>query len=396
MARAFKQELPGWTFGVFTGNPELGREMRLRPKNKYKMFNGRLESSLLLFGLKGADATLRYDEVDQFEESGDINAPLSEGAQMVFNRLQKNDKKLKSWRSREEVNCYRIYDADIPEYSAAIDVYENVEREKYIHIQEYQAPKTIDVHKAQKRFKETQQAVYQYFQVGADQVACKLRKRNRGSEQYEKQVNESEKIELIVSENQAKYLVNLSEYLDTGLFLDHRPLRRKIAQSIKGKSFLNLFCYTGTATVLAAVAGASESISVDMSNRYLDWAKHNLSLNYIRSNKHQLVRANCIKWLAQCRRGFDVIFLDPPSFSNSKKMEGVLDVQRDHASLVQRCVEILNPGGVLYFSTNLRSFKLDGSLIELYSIKNISRDTIDLDFEKNTKIHQCWLIQAKS
>ena len=395
MARAFKTELPGWTFGVFTGNPELGREMRLRPKNKYKMFNGRIESTLLLFDLKGSDTTLRYDAVDQFEESGDINAPLSEGAQMVFNRLQKNDKKLKAWRLREEVGSYRIYDADIPEYSAAIDVYENVDSDKYIHIQEYQAPKTIDNHKAQKRFKEIQQAVFQYFQVGPDHVSCKLRKRNRGTDQYQKQIDHTQKIELIVEENNAKYLVNLTEYLDTGLFLDHRPLRRQIAQSINGKSFLNLFCYTGTATVLAAVAGASESISVDMSNRYLEWAKHNLSLNYIRSNKHQLVRADCLKWLAQCRRGFDVIFLDPPSFSNSKKMDGVLDIQRDHEVLIQRCVEILKPGGILYFSTNLRSFKLNESLQSLYHVMNISHETIDPDFEKNIKIHQCWHIQAK-
>ncbi|MCR6651235.1 MAG: class I SAM-dependent methyltransferase [Cellvibrionaceae bacterium] len=199
----------------------------------------------------------------------------------------------------------------------------------------------------------------------------------------------------VVQEGQGKFWVNLHDYLDSGLFLDHRPLRKRICAEARGKRFLNLFCYTASATVHAALGGATQSVSVDMSNTYLDWAQRNFALNSINSDRHQLVQADCLKWLQQCRQGFDLIMLDPPTFSNSKRMEGVLDVQRDHVAMIKRCMELLAPGGKLYFSTNLRSFKLDIEALYGYAIDDISAQTIDLDFSRNNKIHRCFLVQQK-
>jgi 23S rRNA (guanine2445-N2)-methyltransferase / 23S rRNA (guanine2069-N7)-methyltransferase len=196
-----------------------------------------------------------------------------------------------------------------------------------------------------------------------------------------------------VQEGHAKFWVNLIDYLDTGLFLDHRPLRLKIAEHSQGKKFLNLFCYTATASVHAALGGATESTSVDMSNTYIDWARRNFELNKINLYAHKLVQADCLQWLNECRNGYDLIMLDPPTFSNSKRMEGVLDVQRDHVALVTRCMELLNTNGRLYFSTNLRGFKLDRESLAKYQLDDITASTIDVDFERNPKIHHCYLIQ---
>ena len=382
LGRVAKGELPGWTLGVFTANAELGKELRLRSKKTYKLFNGSLPSQLQLFDLVGGEQVLRKDN-----DELDYDAPLSEGAQMVYNRITKNQKRLSKWLKKEAISSYRIYDADMPEYAAAIDVYGD-----YIHIQEYQAPKTVNENKAQKRFQEIVRAVTKYFDVSEREIAIKVRKRNKGKSQYEKLFATNAIPPFEVQEGQAHFLINLNDYLDSGLFLDHRPLRKTIAQTARGKTFLNLFCYTASATVHAALGGAESSVSVDMSNTYLEWAKNNFSRNNISLQKHQLVREDCFKWLEACRQGFDMIMLDPPSFSNSKKMDDVLDVQRDHVKLIQRCMDILNPGGVLYFSTNLRSFKMDSEALDKFNIKDISTATLDPDFKQNPKIHYCWEI----
>jgi 23S rRNA (guanine2445-N2)-methyltransferase / 23S rRNA (guanine2069-N7)-methyltransferase len=394
LGQVAKAELPGWQLGVFTGNPQLGKELRLRPKRKYKFFNGPIASELLLFDLLSEDqAQLREDSADQAAEKGraeSLPEVLSQGAQMVANRLRKNRKRLSKWLQKEGITCYRVYDADMPEYSAAVDVYGS-----RLHIQEYTAPKTIDPEAAERRWQELLAAAMDVFDCGPDDVAVKKRQRNRGSEQYQKLGEPQESHFFPVNEGQTELLVNLRDYLDTGLFLDHRPLRRQIAALARGKSFLNLFCYTATATCHAALGGARESISVDMSRTYLDWARKNFSLNNISEQRHQLVQVDCLEWLKECRRGFDMIMLDPPSFSNSKRMEQVLDVQRDHVALIKRCVELLTPEGVLFFSTNLRSFKLDAEALSSFAVRDITRQTLDPDFAQNPKIHQCFEIKAK-
>ncbi|MFT5083843.1 MAG: 23S rRNA (guanine2445-N2)-methyltransferase / 23S rRNA (guanine2069-N7)-methyltransferase [Lentisphaeria bacterium] len=408
LGRVAKAELEGWTLAVFTSNAELSREMRLRPKKKYRLYNGPISAELFLFDLLGSESILREDKplrvgapsgdsADSVSSQSAVDEPvdaapssvLSEGAIMVVNRINKNRKRLSHWIKQEHIECYRVYDADIPEYSAAIDVYSD-----YFHVQEYQAPKTVSEGKAIQRFNDILRAVVTVFDTDEAHIVTKTRRRNRGKNQYEKQQELSQKKYFSVCEGNAKLIINLWDYLDAGLFLDHRPLRLRIAQEIAGKRFLNLFCYTATATVHAVLGGALASTSVDMSNTYIDWAGKNLALNNIDLNRHALVRADCVEWLRECREGFDIIMLDPPSFSNSKKMDDVLDVQRDHVSLITRCMELLNPGGVVYFSNNLRSFKLDSVALSRYAQLNITEQTLDPDFKQNPKIHRCWEFRA--
>jgi len=348
-------------------------------------------------------------------------AELKGGAEMLANRLKKNLKQMSKWVKREGIDAYRLYDADMPEYSAAIDIYG-----EHVHVQEYMAPKTIDEEKAIERFKEIQKAVPVALNVQPENISYKQRRRTRGKTQYEKQDSSNRQgqarkasgavatdapavgsawgkweaqteVEMgdncfTVMEGQAELKINLWDYLDTGLFLDHRPLRLRIADMARGKRFLNLFCYTATATVQAAMGGAKETVSVDMSKTYIKWAEDNFKLNNMDLSRHRLEQADCFKWLSECREGFDVIMLDPPSFSNSKRMEGVLDVQRDHVQMIKRCMELLTPGGTLLFSNNLRSFKLDDEALRAFSVDNISKQTLDVDFKRNQKIHQCWSI----
>jgi 23S rRNA (guanine2445-N2)-methyltransferase / 23S rRNA (guanine2069-N7)-methyltransferase len=382
-----REEFEGWKLGVFTGNPELGKSMGLRASKRYKLFNGALPSELLMIEVEPS----QYVNAPPVE----LNKPkpLTPGAEMLANRLRKNLKQLSKWVKSNDISCYRLYDADMPEYSAAIDIYTDVEGLQYVHVQEYAAPKSIDEDKASARFEEIQAAVPAALGVDVDRISFKQRRRNRGKEQYQRQSDDSHEL-ISVKEGAATLLVNLWEYLDTGVFLDHRPVRQRIAQMARGKRFLNLFCYTATATVHAGLGGAKESVSVDMSHTYLNWAEKNFQANNLSTSKHKLVQGDCLQWLKDCREGFDLIMLDPPSFSNSKRMEGVLDIQRDHAAMIERCMEILNPGGCLVFSNNLRSFKLDEGVSSHYQVENITQQTLDPDFKRNTRIHQCWLIRA--
>lgn len=391
LGRVMKDQFAGWSLGVFTGNADLARELRLRSNKRYKLFNGTIASELILYELLSADvATLRMDDAQkQAERANAPLPPLSNGATMLANRLRKNLKQFKTWIEKNQIDAYRLYDADMPEYSAAIDIYG-----ESIHVQEYAAPKSIDPAAAAKRFDEIIAAVCDVFDQRPEHLAIKTRLRTKGKQQYEKLQPTADGEYFTVQEGPAEFWVNLTHYLDAGLFLDHRPLRRIVAQESKGKKVLNLFCYTASITVQAILGGAKASTSVDMSNTYLHWAKKNFELNKIYGPAHQLVPADCIKWLAQCREGYDLIILDPPSFSNSKRMEDVLDIQEDHVGLIKRCMELLNASGVLYFSTNLRSFKLDYTALTPFQIEDISAASLDPDFARNPKIHQCFRIKG--
>ncbi|MGQ9427410.1 bifunctional 23S rRNA (guanine(2069)-N(7))-methyltransferase RlmK/23S rRNA (guanine(2445)-N(2))-methyltransferase RlmL [Gilvimarinus sp. F26214L] len=385
-----KSDFPGWRAGVFTGNPELGKAMGLRSYKKYKLFNGKIPSELLLFDVK-AEYFVRDGQVRE-GQGGDrsprLDGELSEGARMLANRLTKNRKQLGKYFEQRDVNCYRVYDADLPEYASAIDLYGD-----YIHVQEYAPPKSVDPVKAAERLAETQVAVAHVFGADVGHISIKQRRRTKGKSQYERLQDDSLQRMVTVQEGKARFLVNLWAYLDSGLFLDHRLVRQKVAELALGKRLLNLFCYTASVTVQAAIGGAASSVSVDMSKTYLRWAKRNFELNKL-SDKHELVQADCLSWLENCREGFDVIMLDPPSFSNSKRMDNVLDVQRDHVKLIRRCMELLKPGGTLVFSTNLRRFKLDHDSLAAFSIEDFTRASIDRDFQRNPSIHQCFLITA--
>jgi 23S rRNA (guanine2445-N2)-methyltransferase / 23S rRNA (guanine2069-N7)-methyltransferase len=306
---------------------------------------------------------------------------------MVKNRIEKNFKHLRKLALREGIECWRIYDADLPEYAAAIDIYRDC-----LHIQEYQAPASIDENLARTRLRELVRAASEALGVPRENIALKTRRRGKGGEKYGRLDERGEFLE--VGEGGLKFLVNLRDYLDTGLFLDHRPLRARVRELAAGKRFLNLFCYTGSVSVYAAAGGASETTSVDLSQTYLDWAAQNLALNGFDLSQHKLVWADAAGYLQSHSAMYDLIFVDPPTFSNSKRAED-FDVQRDHARLLTLCGERLLTGGTILFSNNFRRFKLDEAALSQFSIRDISASTIPFDFERNPRIHRAWELRRK-
>ena len=341
-----------------------------------------------------------YRDVGEGREPGagsfayrDVGEGREPGAGSFANRLQKNLKKLSSWKTRNNITCYRIYDADLPEYAVAIDLYQG--KEIWVNVQEYDPPKSIDPFKATQRLAALLAEIPKILGVASDHVFLKIRRKQKSTEQYQK-LGDNRHFH-IIEENGCKLQVNFEDYLDTGLFLDHRPIRLMIQQQAKGKRFLNLFAYTGSATVHAAVGGAAATTTVDMSNTYLDWAKANLALNESQGN-HEFIQADCLEWLEKEAKHlypgqYDLIFLDPPTFSNSKRMDDVFDIQKDHVSLIQQAATLLAPDGMLYFSTNFRRFALDKEALATLKIEDITAKTIPEDFIRNPKIHYCWRIQ---
>lgn len=378
-----KRECPGWRMAVITGNAELAGELRLRADKKYQFFNGTIPSQLLLFQLREAD-----DRNPQ-PRSDESAAALGEGGQMFANRLKKNARKLAGWLKASGVNCYRLYDADMPEYAVAIDVYQDA-----IHVQEYAPPITVDEASANRHLTEIRQALLSLYPESRGKLFFKERRRQKGDSQYQRQPSgSSHNAVQVVTEGAARFEVNLSDYLDTGLFLDHRPVRRMIGAMARGKRVLNLFCYTAAASVHAALGGATSSLSIDMSNSYLEWAGRNFALNGLDLKQHQLLRADCLEWLEREQGAFDLVFLDPPTFSNSKKMEQVLDIQRDHGALIAHAMAVLAPGGTLVFSNNFRKFSMDQAVLQNWQVEAITEQTFDPDFQRDQKLHNCWLIR---
>lgn len=381
LGEAMINEFPGWQAAILTSDLDLGKATGLRSHKRYTLFNGTLETSLLLFDL--ANNELR----DGGKTLRDAPTPeLSAGAAMFANRILKNRKRLAAWVKREQVECYRLYDADMPEYSVAVDIYG-----QHVHVAEYQAPKTIAPEVAERRLDEVRAALPAALGVAADNIVYKQRSRQRGKEQYNRQDSRGEL--LTVREGGALLLVNLHDYIDTGLFLDHRPLRLRIAREAAGKDFLNLFCYTGAATVHAALGGAHSTTSVDLSNTYLNWLEKNLAVNKLGGGRNTVVREDCQSWLARARNRYDLILLDPPSFSNSKAMADSFDVQRDHGDLVRKAMAVLRQQGTLYFSNNRRGFTLDASLRDEFQCEDITAQTLPQDFQRNSRIHCCRVVR---
>lgn len=386
LGAVLQKNFQGWKAGIFTGNVELGRETDLTPSKQYKLFNGTIPCKLLIF----EDMASRSAKIEERLNTPAPTRELSDGAKMLLNRLVKNQRRLNKWLNKTGTSCYRLYDADIPEYSVAIDIYEDS-----VHVQEYAAPGTIDDAVARERFSEVKQAVKEFASEVDGKIFYKERRRQKGDNQY-RRFNEGPSETQVIHEGEAQFEANLSDYLDTGLFLDHRPVRRLVADLAKGKSLLNLFCYTATVSVQAALGGAARTLSVDMSNTYLDWAQRNYDLNNLSADNHHLLRADCLKWLEDDGEKFDVIFLDPPTFSNSKKMDSVLDIQRDHGDLIRNSMGRLAEDGVLIFSNNFRKFKMDELTLRQFNCENITPQTLDMDFERNPRIHNVWKITRRS
>jgi 23S rRNA (guanine2445-N2)-methyltransferase / 23S rRNA (guanine2069-N7)-methyltransferase len=288
----------------------------------------------------------------------------------------------------------------MPEYAFAIDVYRTVgpEEETWLYVQEYAAPREIEEEAVRRRRREALAALPEAAGVPSDRILLRTRRRMHRGEQYHR-LNDEQKFHTVL-EGGLRLLVNFDDYLDTGLFLDHRITRARLRAAAAGGRFLNLFAYTGAATVHAAAGGAAATTSVDMSRTYLDWAQRNLALNtnVIKTRAHEFIQADCLEWLredSRARERYDLIFLDPPTFSNSKRMQGVLDIERDHSALIDACVRLLAPGGLLVFSTNAQRFRLDPAVAERHTVRDISGATLPLDFERNPRIHRCFEIRLR-
>ncbi len=312
---------------------------------------------------------------------------------MIFNKLEKNLKKLKPWADRAKTEVYRLYDKDIPEFPFLVDVYKD-----YIVVFD----KTEDIDHGKHKDTEVVIAIQKLFkfddETATKKIVLKKRERQKGLNQYQKLEDKNEKI--VVLENGISVLVNLWDYLDTGLFIDHRPLRYFFLKNSKQKKFLNLFCYTGVVSLMAAIGGA-ETVSVDLSDKYLDWAQENFALNDLDTTKHRFVEQDVLQFIEHAsnwpdyKQSFDMIFLDPPTFSNSKSMIDSFEVERDQLKLILNTLKFLKADGTLYFSTNKRKFKLATEIENEFSVKNTSEKTIPQDCH-DQKIHQSYEIRFKT
>ena len=382
-----KQQFSGWNASIFSGEPSLLDCLRLRSHRQFKAKNGPLDCVQKNYQIAERAEQSAVENALEFDRTSSVS---SEVAVDFANRLQKNIKKIEKWAKQQGLDAYRLYDADLPEYNLAVDRYAD-----HIVVQEYAAPKNIDENKARQRLLDAVNATLQVTGIETNKLILKVRQKQKGTNQYEKLANKGEYF--YVNEYGAKLWVNLTDYLDTGLFLDHRLTRKMLGEMAQGKDFLNLFAYTGSATVHAALGKAKSTTTVDMSNTYLNWAEQNLLLNDIEGKQHKLIQADCLQWLEKCDRQFDLIFVDPPTFSNSKRMEDSWDVQRDHIKLMMNLKRILRSNGTIVFSNNKRGFKMDFAKLEELGLSavEISHKTLPLDFERNKQIHNCWLVTLK-
>lgn len=350
----------GWQLAVLTLEEKLARAIGLKSHKRYAIKNGKLDCQLYLFHLN------RDNHFNPEAASG-----ISKEGQMLLNRLKKNQTRLAPWLAEQTISAYRLYDADLPEFNVAIDVYG-----EYVHVQEYMPPKTVDEKKALQRLQTVLDVLVFGWHVPSGNIAVKQRSRQKGKQQYQKLDDRHER--LIVQEGQIECWVNLFDYLDTGLFLDHRRLRSAFEKK-QAKRFLNLFCYTSVASLHAARGGA-KTTNVDLSKTYLNWSKDNFRLNHFTIKDHQFVQADVVTWLSNDEGRYDVIFCDPPSFSNSKRMEGTLDVQRDHIALIEASMARLTRQGTLYFSCNLKRFQMDETVKSRYHVNDITEWSTSKDF----------------
>ncbi|MDX5626592.1 MULTISPECIES: bifunctional 23S rRNA (guanine(2069)-N(7))-methyltransferase RlmK/23S rRNA (guanine(2445)-N(2))-methyltransferase RlmL [unclassified Brenneria] len=371
LGRKMKSEFGGWQLSLFSASPELLSCLQLRAERQFKAKNGPL------------DCVQKNYQLAESQGSGG-----GQIAEDFANRLRKNMRKLDKWARQQGIECYRLYDADLPEYNVAVDRYAS-----WVVVQEYAPPKTIDAQKARQRLFDVINATLSVLELPSNRLILKTRERQKGKSQYEKLAQKGEF--LLVEEYNAKLWVNLTDYLDTGLFLDHRIARKMLGEMSQGKDFLNLFAYTGSASVHAGLGGARSTTTVDMSRTYLEWAEKNLRANGLTGRQHRLIHADCLSWLREANEQFDVIFIDPPTFSNSKRMEDSFDVQRDHLTLMKDLKRLLRRGGTIMFSNNKRGFQMDIAGLTALGLtaKEITDRTQSQDFARNRQIHNCWLLE---
>ncbi|QIW10160.1 bifunctional 23S rRNA (guanine(2069)-N(7))-methyltransferase RlmK/23S rRNA (guanine(2445)-N(2))-methyltransferase RlmL [Francisella sp. LA112445] len=381
------QDFHGWKVAILTSFADSIKEMQLRTTKRNKFYNGAIETTLYQFDINEHAKFKHESQLEKNIRIAEASAQKSEEHIDFSNKLKKNIKSLKPWLKQAGVECYRLYDADIPTFAVAVDIYG-----EHVFLQEYRADATIDQNIAKQRFYQAIYQIHNTLGIAYENIHTRVRQRQKGKKQYQKE-NDKNNFH-VINEFDAKFYVNFDDYLDTGIFLDHRKIRQLVAKAAKNKTLLNLFSYTCTASVHSALKGA-KTTSVDMSNTYLEWGKNNFTLNNIDHKKHNFIQADCIGWLKANTEKFDVIFLDPPTFSNSKRMDDILDVQRDHELLINLAMDSLKKDGVLYFSNNYRRFKISQEIIDKFSCENIDKKCLSRDFLSNKNIHNCWEIKYK-
>ncbi|MFT5520752.1 MAG: 23S rRNA (guanine2445-N2)-methyltransferase / 23S rRNA (guanine2069-N7)-methyltransferase [Enterobacterales bacterium] len=368
------KQYSGWSAAIITSEAELAKNLSIHADKRYRFQNGPLDCNLYCFNL--------CDDNYIDPERGHKLPPEVEA---LKNRIEKNIRKIAGWAAQLPTDSYRIYDNDIPEYAVAIDKYGDS-----LHVQEYAAPASIPEKNAKRHIQQILRILPAATGVHSENIFLKTRQIQKGTNQYQKQDKTKKRIE--VNEQGLKFLVNLTDYIDTGLFLDHRKTRSRVRNLAEDKRFLNLFAYTGAMSVYAADGGATSTLTIDMSNTYLSWAEDNMLLNKFNVWNNKFVKANCLEWIKTSKEKFDLIFLDPPSFSNSKSMDGNFDIQRDHKYLIEKTMDLLDEGGTLIFSTNRRGFKFDTALEETYNVFTLGRKSLSRDFSRQRAPHQCWEI----
>ena len=364
-----KRFLSGWTCSIITSSRHLASCIGMKAYKKNKLYNGGLLTYLYHYEIICAED--RIPETDA-------------GMEMFKNRLIKNKRLLKKWLTKNNVTSYRLYDADMPEYSAAIDIYEN----KWIHLQEYAAPKTIDPRNSRKRLGHILSVLPEFTNISAENMFYQQRQKQSDSNQYNKQ-NENE-FRVKMNENGLQFYIDLKRSLDTGIFLDLRLIRKYIGELAQGKVFLNLFAYTGTASVYAAANGAKATYTVDPSKTYLNWCADNFTLNNLNWDNHFRIQKDCLQFLNETKEKFDLIFIDPPAFSNSKSRTDIFSIQDDYIELLNRAIKVTNRGGKIIFSNNFKRFNFENDKINCSSITEITDKTLSQDFNKSKYKHRCW------
>lgn len=362
-----RRRFPGWTSYVLTGSAPLAKRIGLKPAKRHVVWNGAIECRFLEYPIAATPV--------QSSEGPGWRKPSAEAA-MFENRLRKNLARLGKWAARENLEAYRLYDADIPEYNVAVDVYGGA-----VHVQEYEPPRSVDPRRAERRLTDVLLVLPDVLGISPDEVHLKVRRRQRGGAQYGRVADE--KHMRVVREGDHRFLVNLSDYLDTGLFLGERRVRSLLAELAPGRRFLNLFAHTCSASVYAAKGGAIASASVDLSNTYLAWGLSNFDLNGVDPKRHSRIRTDCLSFVRQTRERYGLIYLAPPTYSRSKGMEGDFDVVRDAVALVSDTAALLEKTGVLVFTTHAKGLVLGPDSVPGLRIEEISRKTASPDFERS-------------
>ena len=388
LGRRFTSRFAGWRLGFFSSHPEMADFPGLKWDRRYRLHNGPIRCRLLV-GESGEPTGTDSAPLAPCPAPRADNGPGSD----LANRIRKNHQYLTPWLERESIHCYRIYDADIPEFNLAVDIYG-----PWLHVQEYAPPAGIAPEKSRERFKLALKILAELFTLDRRRIFIKTRRPQKGRGQYGARTGKRKPGALPrlveVREDGARFLVNLTDYLDTGLFLDHRQTRARIGQMAAGTRFLNLFGYTGTATVYAAMNQARATTTVDTSDRYLAWARANLAVNGLGGPMHRMVRADCLEWLREDRDEYGLIFVDPPTFSNQRHRGRQFSVQKDHPRLLRLAMARLAPEGILIFSTNYRKFRMDPELGREFRIREITDQTLPPDFRRR-KIHRSYLFEGR-